>query len=40
MFKVLLVDKIYSFLESNSYLSRVGNTAIGKTTSNLIDENV
>lgn len=40
MFKVLLADKIYSFLESNNYLSHVGNKTIGKTNSNLVDENV
>ena len=40
MFKAVLVEKINNFLESEDYVSRVGTTAIGKTNSNLVDENV
>lgn len=40
MFKAVLVEKINNFQESEDYVSRVGTTAIGKTNSNLDDENV
>ena len=38
--KAVLVEKINNFQESEDYVSRVGTTAIGKTNSNLDDENV
>lgn len=37
LFKAILVDKINSFLESDDYVSRIGTVAIGKTTSNLVE---
>ena len=40
MFKAVLVEKINNFQESEDYVSRFGTTAIGKTNSNLDDENV
>ncbi|KAJ7349538.1 hypothetical protein OS493_038701 [Desmophyllum pertusum] len=40
MFKAILVEKVNDFLDSDSYVSRIGTTAIGKTNSSFVEENV